>query len=99
MSRVPGWLGRLGAGLTELSKRLDERRADADQESRESQGEQKKTIRPPKSPARRSPHPLQARTNTPLFLSPTRGQRGGGPVPGWWTPLSLAFNLAAVRVP
>ncbi|MFF7855467.1 AI-2E family transporter [Streptomyces sp. NPDC007904] len=28
MSRVPGWLGRIGAGLTEVSKRLDERRAE-----------------------------------------------------------------------
>jgi predicted PurR-regulated permease PerM len=28
MSRVPGWLGRIGAGLTEVSRRLDERRAE-----------------------------------------------------------------------
>ncbi|MFG2683032.1 AI-2E family transporter [Streptomyces sp. NPDC048392] len=26
MSRVPGWLGRLGAGLTQMSERLDQRR-------------------------------------------------------------------------
>lgn len=36
MSRVPGWLGRLGAGLSEMGERLDERRdkqdrADADE--------------------------------------------------------------------
>jgi putative heme transporter len=37
MSRVPGWLGRLGAGLTELS----ERRASVDRESRESRSERK----------------------------------------------------------
>ncbi|MFJ5261133.1 AI-2E family transporter [Streptomyces sp. NPDC088387] len=30
MSRVPGWLGRLGAGLTRMGERLDERRAEAD---------------------------------------------------------------------
>ncbi|HET9383001.1 MAG TPA: AI-2E family transporter [Streptomyces sp.] len=30
MSRVPGWLGRLGAGLTSISRRLDERRAEAE---------------------------------------------------------------------
>jgi len=30
MSRVPGWLGRLGAGLTEMSERLDERRAEVE---------------------------------------------------------------------
>ncbi|WP_395574524.1 AI-2E family transporter [Streptomyces sp. BK79] len=29
MSRVPGWLGRLGAGLTRMSERLDQRRAQA----------------------------------------------------------------------
>ncbi|MFF8094085.1 AI-2E family transporter [Streptomyces sp. NPDC016675] len=29
MSRVPGWLGRLGAGLTQMSKRLDQRREEA----------------------------------------------------------------------
>ncbi|MFG3583735.1 AI-2E family transporter [Streptomyces sp. NPDC047990] len=33
MSRVPGWLGRLGAGLTELGERLDERRAEVEKET------------------------------------------------------------------
>ncbi|ANP49188.1 putative PurR-regulated permease PerM [Streptomyces griseochromogenes] len=33
MSRVPGWLGRLGAGLTEVSERLDERRAEVEKET------------------------------------------------------------------
>ncbi|MET7289972.1 AI-2E family transporter [Streptomyces sp. NPDC005573] len=32
MSRVPGWLRRLGAGLTEMSERLDERRAEVENE-------------------------------------------------------------------
>ncbi|MFJ8084180.1 AI-2E family transporter [Streptomyces sp. NPDC096205] len=32
MSRVPGWLGRIGSGLTEMGQRLDERRAEAEQE-------------------------------------------------------------------
>lgn len=32
MSRVPGWLGRLGHGLTEMGDRLDERRAEAERE-------------------------------------------------------------------
>ncbi|WP_051828027.1 AI-2E family transporter [Streptomyces bicolor] len=35
MSRVPGWLGRLGAGLTEMSERLDERRAAVEREDAE----------------------------------------------------------------
>ncbi|MDX3532150.1 AI-2E family transporter [Streptomyces sp. ID05-39B] len=33
MSRVPGWLGRVGAGLTKMGQRLDERRAETDRES------------------------------------------------------------------
>jgi putative heme transporter len=33
MSRVPGWLGRLGAGLTEMSERLDERRAEVERDT------------------------------------------------------------------
>ncbi|MEU0336941.1 AI-2E family transporter [Streptomyces sp. NPDC006193] len=35
MSRVPGWLGRLGAGLTQMSERLNERRAEAEQDDTE----------------------------------------------------------------
>ncbi|MET7291929.1 AI-2E family transporter [Streptomyces griseoloalbus] len=34
MSRVPRWLGRVGAGLTEVSKRLDERRAEVEWDRR-----------------------------------------------------------------
>ncbi|MER5890424.1 AI-2E family transporter [Streptomyces sp. NPDC001941] len=30
MSRLPGWLGRLGAGVTRMGERLDERRAEAE---------------------------------------------------------------------
>ncbi|MBC9723689.1 AI-2E family transporter [Streptomyces sp. TRM68367] len=36
MSRVPGWLGRLGAGLTEMSERLNRRRAEMEREEDES---------------------------------------------------------------
>ncbi|MFI8350262.1 AI-2E family transporter [Streptomyces sp. NPDC085596] len=32
MTRMPGWLGRVGAGLTEMSERLDERRAEVEKE-------------------------------------------------------------------
>ncbi|WAX78202.1 AI-2E family transporter [Streptomyces sp. KMM 9044] len=34
MSRMPGWLGRIGAGLTEASRRLEERRAEMERENR-----------------------------------------------------------------
>ncbi|MCD7438885.1 MULTISPECIES: AI-2E family transporter [Streptomyces] len=37
MSRVPGWLGRLGAGLTRMGERLNERRAAAEREDEESE--------------------------------------------------------------
>lgn len=48
MSRVPGWLGRLGAGLTELGERLDERRAEVEKESQDSlDGEDTSTGRDP----------------------------------------------------
>ncbi|MGW2344952.1 AI-2E family transporter [Streptomyces sp. NPDC001661] len=30
MSRVPGWLGRVGAGISKMGERLDERRAEAE---------------------------------------------------------------------
>ena len=33
MSRVPGWLGRVGTGLTRMGERLDERRAEVERES------------------------------------------------------------------
>ncbi|MEU3658264.1 AI-2E family transporter [Streptomyces sp. NPDC032940] len=38
MSRVPGWLGRLGAGLTRMSRQLDQRRAEAQREDLEDDG-------------------------------------------------------------
>lgn len=32
MSRVPGWLGRLGDELSRMGERLDERRAEAERD-------------------------------------------------------------------
>ncbi|HBF80321.1 MAG TPA: AI-2E family transporter, partial [Streptomyces sp.] len=32
MSKLPGWLGRLGAGLSEVGARLEERRAEGERE-------------------------------------------------------------------
>lgn len=37
MSRVPGWLGRVGAGLSEMGERLDERRAEVEKEHTEAE--------------------------------------------------------------
>ncbi|GAB2724538.1 AI-2E family transporter [Streptomyces bullii] len=39
MSRVPGWLGRLGAGLTGMSERLNERRAAVERERARAEAE------------------------------------------------------------
>ncbi|MFJ8541494.1 AI-2E family transporter [Streptomyces sp. NPDC093586] len=38
MSRVPGWLGRLGAGLTRMSRQLEQRRAEAEGEDLDGAG-------------------------------------------------------------
>ncbi|MER5947166.1 AI-2E family transporter [Streptomyces sp. NPDC001904] len=35
MSRVPGWLGRVGAGISKVGERLDERRAEAERDEDE----------------------------------------------------------------
>ncbi|MGW2719446.1 AI-2E family transporter [Streptomyces sp. NPDC001492] len=47
MSRVPGWLGRIGAGLTEVSERLDERRAEVERESDDPTPSPPRTATPP----------------------------------------------------
>ncbi|MEV7239950.1 AI-2E family transporter [Streptomyces sp. NPDC093248] len=69
MSRVPGWLGRLGAGLTEMSERLDERRAEVDRDTGSDPGAGRKADRvaapaPPAprraAPAGPRPDPAQA---------------------------------------
>ncbi|MER6024668.1 AI-2E family transporter [Streptomyces sp. NPDC001851] len=54
MSRVPGWLGRLGAGLTEISERLDERRAEVEQDS-----EPLAASEPPAPAAAETPPPVR----------------------------------------
>ncbi|MGW3146632.1 AI-2E family transporter [Streptomyces sp. NPDC001177] len=54
MSRVPGWLGRLGAGLTEMGERLDERRAEVEKESAEPDPVVADTV---VEPAQSAPHP------------------------------------------
>ncbi|MCX4883320.1 AI-2E family transporter [Streptomyces sp. NBC_00847] len=58
MSRVPGWLGRIGAGLTEVSERLDERRAEVERESAGDDGpaQRRKAVKAP-PPADRTPAP------------------------------------------
>ncbi|MFJ3233561.1 AI-2E family transporter [Streptomyces sp. NPDC086787] len=67
MSRVPRWLGRLGAGLTEMGERLDERRAEVEKDhggSEQSQveraAEPAPSATPPPVPQTPRPDPAQA---------------------------------------
>ncbi|MET7690760.1 AI-2E family transporter [Streptomyces sp. NPDC005483] len=59
MSRVPGWIGRLGARLTDVGERLDERRAEVAREEAEADAaeapERKRRPRKPASAASRPP--------------------------------------------
>ncbi|MGW3005935.1 hypothetical protein [Streptomyces sp. NPDC001155] len=66
MSRVPGWLGRLGAGLTEMSERLDQRRAEVEREQ---------TTQPPDAPP---PAPEPAGPADPVRGRPRHRRRAPG---------------------
>ncbi|MFI9390832.1 AI-2E family transporter [Streptomyces bauhiniae] len=57
MTRMPGWLGRLGAGLTEMSERLDERRAEVQKEHAGPEGPPEAVAVPAPRPAPPAPRP------------------------------------------
>ncbi|MGW5046080.1 AI-2E family transporter [Streptomyces griseoluteus] len=57
MTRMPGWLGRLGAGLTEMSERLDERRAEVQKEHAGPEGPPESVAVPAPRPAPSAPRP------------------------------------------
>ena len=62
MSRVPGWIGRLGARLTDVGERLDERRAEVAREEAEDDSA---------APPRRKPNkPVGAASRAPVVLVP-----------------------------
>ncbi|WP_329335197.1 AI-2E family transporter [Streptomyces sp. NBC_00663] len=63
MSRVPRWLGRVGAGLSEMGERLDERRAEVEREEAEDSAEPPAPTPPPADQAPvvvQRPDPAQA---------------------------------------
>ncbi|MCX4857310.1 AI-2E family transporter [Streptomyces canus] len=62
MSRVPGWLGRIGTRLTDMGERLDERRAEVAREEAEADAAE--------SPARRPKKPSGAASRAPVVLVP-----------------------------
>lgn len=63
MSRVPGWLGRLGARLTDMGERLDERRAEVAREEAEADPA-------PPPPERKPRKPSGAASRPPVVLVP-----------------------------
>ncbi|MDH6548995.1 putative PurR-regulated permease PerM [Streptomyces sp. SAI-133] len=62
MSRVPGWIGRLGARLTDVGERLDERRAEVAREEAEADSAEQ--------PARRPERAAKAVSGPPVVLVP-----------------------------
>ncbi|MEU0211402.1 AI-2E family transporter [Streptomyces canus] len=62
MSRVPGWLGRVGTRLTDMGERLDERRAEVAREEAEADAAE--------PPARRPKKPSGAASRAPVVLAP-----------------------------
>jgi putative heme transporter len=62
MSRVPGWLGRIGTRLTDMGERLDERRAEVAREEAEADSAE--------PPERRPKKPSSAASRAPVVLVP-----------------------------
>ncbi|MEU5043334.1 AI-2E family transporter [Streptomyces griseorubiginosus] len=62
MSRVPGWIGRVGARLTDVGERLDERRAEAEREEAEADLFPQSERKPRK--------PVSAASRPPVVLVP-----------------------------
>ncbi|WP_079168600.1 AI-2E family transporter [Streptomyces colonosanans] len=66
MSQVPGWLGRIGTGLTQMGERLDERRAEVEKEHTEGDPPPVVDHVPPPPayapdvPPQARPHPVEA---------------------------------------
>ncbi|MGW2428537.1 AI-2E family transporter [Streptomyces sp. NPDC001640] len=67
MSQLPGWLSRLGAGLSQVGERLDERRAEVEKDHHTESatapvpdGVPPPPAHPPVVPAQARPHPVEA---------------------------------------
>ncbi|MGJ5890916.1 AI-2E family transporter [Streptomyces niveiscabiei] len=75
MSRVPGWLGRLGAGLTKVGERLDERRAEVERDGGVlDEPKPRPRVRQPSAPA-------AASSVEPTAEADPRARAGGEPAP------------------
>ncbi|MEU6219532.1 AI-2E family transporter [Streptomyces sp. NPDC047022] len=63
MSQVPGWLSRLGAGLTQVGEKLDERRAEVEKEHTPGPPPAPVSVPPPPAPTpetKARPQPVEA---------------------------------------
>ncbi|KOU44942.1 AI-2E family transporter [Streptomyces sp. WM6378] len=71
MSRVPGLLGRLGAGLTRMGERLDERRAEAEAEPETGPVVVGPALAPPVAEPPARPGPAAAEAKSPEPVAPS----------------------------
>ncbi|MET7518121.1 AI-2E family transporter [Streptomyces sp. NPDC005480] len=102
MSRVPGWLGRLGSELSRVGERLDERRAEAERDDREDDSV-------PDAAAGSAPHPTRDAARAPAHAAAeasqvpvTRPENGGGdhvPAPPAYAPAIAARPDPVAAVP
>ncbi|MFE0800983.1 AI-2E family transporter [Streptomyces sp. NPDC058812] len=68
MSRVPGWLGRLGAGLTRMSRRLDQRREEAERADSDDDAPTPAADHVPPPSPEDTPHQEHTSTHHPLAV-------------------------------
>ncbi|MGX1674116.1 AI-2E family transporter [Streptomyces sp. NPDC055400] len=106
MSRVPGWLGRLGSELSRMGERLDERRAEAERDDR---GDDYVPDAATGSAPRPAPRPTRDAAQTPVHAAAeatqvpvTRPENGGGdhvPPPPAYAPAIAARPDPVAAVP
>ncbi|APE23645.1 MULTISPECIES: AI-2E family transporter [Streptomyces] len=92
MSRVPGWLGRLGESLSRMGERLDERRAEAEREGDPLRPAHEPGERPAAGEATTAPAAPAVDPDTAAPLPATAGGEPGRSVPA---PPSYAPAVAA----
>ncbi|WP_326774296.1 AI-2E family transporter [Streptomyces sp. NBC_01445] len=98
MSRVPGWLGRLGSELSRMGERLDERRAEAERDDRGDDSVPDAATGSAPQPARDAAHAAAEVPQVPF----TRPENGGGdhvPPPPAYAPAIAARPDPVAAVP
>ncbi|MFD3480055.1 AI-2E family transporter [Streptomyces sp. NPDC058695] len=98
MSRVPGWLGRLGSELSRMGERLDERRAEAERDDRGDDSVPDAATGSAPQPARDAVHAAAGVPQVPV----TRPENGGGdhvPPPPAYAPAIAARPDPVAAVP